>query len=188
MKKMQILFVLAAVLLLTGSGGLLTGCQSGGPAVLEGPPIRKEDLLERRLFVQPNTSMYDDKVRTVDDEEFFNQVVDLCAGAEPFRPFVFPYESKAGGPRTANFFLVGAADEYAFSFGDVERQLDFGFVHRDKPLLYVGKASVTKEGIYNSYKNEWAWFYTLPASNYAALYNLIEMYGGGEVIDKGQWW
>ena len=187
MKKRQLSFILAALLLL--AGGLLTGCQSGGAAVLEGPPILREDLMERTLFMQPFYGYMSGKVRTVDDSEFFNQVVDLCAEAEPFRPAVLAYDMKADIPWMAHSYFRGAADEYIFSFVDVGRQLDFDFVHRDKPLICIGKASVPEEGIYDGYyRVEWRWLYTLPASNYAVLYNLTEKYGGGKVIDEWQRW
>ena len=187
MKMRKILFILAAALLL--ADGLLTGCQISGPAAA-GPLILREDLMERTLLVQPVSCSEKGTVRTVDDDEFFNQVVDLCAEAEPFRPFVDFYEMKVGGPRTTNFLFRSAADEdtldqYRFAFIDVEEQLDFGYVHRDKPLLLVGKGNYTEHGIYaRVYSSEWGWLYTLPASNYAALYNLIETYRGGEVIDE----
>ena len=186
MKMRKLLFVLAGAL-------LLAGCQSGGPAA-EGPPILREDLMERTLLVQPLSCSEEGTVRTVDDGEFFNQVIDLCAEAEPYRLFVESYEMKAGGPRTTNFLFRSAADEdavdeYIFCFIDVEEQLDFGYIHRDKPLLYVGKGNYTENRIYGkSYRDEWRWLYTLPASNYAALYNLIETYRGGEVIDDGPPW
>lgn len=191
MKTRKISFILAAALLL--AGGLLTGCQISGPAV-EGPPILREDLMERTLLVQPVSCSEEGTVRTVDDGEFFNQVIDLCAEAEPFRLFVESYEMKAGGPRTTNFLFRSAADEdtldqYRFAFIDVEEQLDFGYVHRDKPLLLVGKGNYTEHGIYaRVYSSEWGWLYTLPASNYTVLYNLTERYGGGEEIDEWQRW
>ena len=180
MKMRKILFILATALLL--AGGLLAGCRSGGPTVLEGPPILREDLMERTLFVRPYFHYYDDKVRTVDEKEFFDQVIDLCAGAEPFRP-LSTGESTEIGPRSDLFYFRGVADEYVFSFRDAEEQMDIGFVHRDKPLLYIGKGSY--DGVLST---EWEWFYTLPASNYAALHNLIQTYGGGEEIGEMQRW
>ena len=181
MKMRKLLFVLAGAL-------LLAGCQSGGPAA-EGPPFLREDLMERTLLVQPLSCSEKGTVRTVDDGEFFNQVIDLCAEAEPFRPAVLAYDMKADIPWMAHFYFRGAADEYIFSFVDVGRQLDFDFVHRDKPLICIGKASVPEEGIYDGYyRVEWRWLYTLPASNYAVLYNLTEKYGGGKVIGEWQRW
>lgn len=77
------------------------------------------------------------------------------------------------------FILEDASCKYTFSYFDTQRQLEVGFIHRDKPLICIRKETGNPSG---GYDTEWSWLCILPPSDYASLYNLLQPYVDGEMV------
>jgi len=173
--KKRVLLVIITVL--AGSGIIFTGCQSDYTIRTESL-IDIQDLKEHDLFIHNVTCSGPFEVRTVADDDFLDKVIALCLSAEQFRPSIST-DSVAGAVLDVYFILVNTTDKYTFSFFEVEEQLNIGFIHRDKPVFCIEKALKNESG---NYKKDWSWFCTLPASNFASLYELVQTYTGGEVV------
>lgn len=172
-------WVLVIITVLAGSGILFTGCQ-GDSAIKTEPLICAQDLAGHDLFIYNVTCSWPSEMRTVDDNNFLNEVAVLCLKTETLRP-VISVDSVAGGRPDALFVLRDAEDKYVFSFFETEKQLDIGFIYRDKPVLCVEKALKNEFG---HYETEWAWYCILSASDYASLYELVQTYTDGEIVDS----
>ena len=142
--------------------------------------LHKQDLDGCELYIHNSTCSTLFEIRTVDDDDLLNQIVELCLRTEPFRPSTLS-DMKAGasGPLCR---LENETCAYTFSCIDAVDQLDIGYIHRDKPIICTSKAAIVDHDRYKAYESEWGWFCTMSPADFALLYDLLETYTGGEII------
>lgn len=178
MKKQKLLAAGIAVLTIANIAALLFCC-FGGPSEPE-TMVSVKDLSGHDVYVY-NVTCPPDKLkhRTVEDAGFIDEIAEMCARATPFRP-VTEVDLPLGTERHAvHVIFENGAIEYRFAFFDMEKQLDLESVHRDSPVINVSKSTFDDAG---QAQKEWDWFCILPAADYAALYEQLQQYSGGEIV------
>ena len=154
-------------------------------AVASGDGVRlptKWDLRGKTMYVHNVTCSEPYEMRTVDvaeSRDFCRDVISLCTKTEKFRPQTALLDMTLGAKSEGYVCFEDEKVQYTFTFFDVEKQLDVGFVHRETPMIVVAKDVFDENGNIHS---EWTWRCTMPAADYATLYNLLQTYGGGEKI------
>ncbi|MCI9506052.1 MAG: hypothetical protein HFF62_05595 [Oscillospiraceae bacterium] len=170
MKKPVIFIAVLAVIL---AGILYHSSAVKGEAFLH-----KQDFTGYKMYIHNVFCNNPDGLKEVTEMDIWDEIVTLCLSAEPFRPST----SADHMPVTsANpyFILEDASCKYTFSHFDTQRQLEVGFIHRDKPLICIRKETGNPSG---GYDTEWSWLCILPPSDYASLYNLLQPYVDGEMV------
>ncbi len=169
--KTQKLLTAAAIVCIAANIAVLLFCCFGGPSEPE-TMVSVKDLSGHDAYVY-NVTCPPDKLkhRTVEDAGFIDEIAEMCARATPFRP-VTEVDLPLGTERNG-------AIEYRFAFFDMEKQLDLESVHRDSPVINVSKSTFDDAG---QAQKEWDWFCILPAADYAALYEQLQQYSGGEIV------
>ena len=177
-KSVLLCLVLIMTLLFSSCGGKET--EPGKSKLWQSPSLSSCELWVHNVTVMKDRNQY----RTVEDETIRKKVIQICEKAEPFRPITsadetlkedkfYRYEPVAllenGKERIVVFFTLS------------EQQLSPEFLYRDQPLVGVivepiGKTASEK------------WFCSLPAADYAMLYELLYTYGGGETVGKQTDW
>lgn len=170
MKKRFLLVIIVLLICLTGCAGKSDIEQSGF--------LTKADLEGCTMYVHNVTCSEINEMRTVTDLEFLEKIVETSITAEQFRP-VTSADVILGGKSDAYYVLDNGKAKYTFSFFEVEKQLDIGFAYREKPIITVAK-TVTEETAQDS--DEWVWFCTLSAADYAELFETIQRYSDGEIV------
>ena len=171
--KKKILFVLVGVLI------WLAGC-AAAPAAGQSGALSKQDLEGCELFVYNVTCPDIYAVRTVSDTDFLKKVIDLSVTAEYFRP-VTSVDIKLGiNKYDPHYVFDNGQEQYTVGFFEVEKQLDIGFVHRDKPIVTVSKRMLDR----TQSQEDWAWRCTMSAADYAELFDTVQTYGGGDILKK----
>ena len=177
-KSVLLCFALIMMLLCSSCGGKDT-------SQLKSKLWQSASLFSCELWVHNVTVMKDrNRYRTVADETIRKTVIQICENAEPFRPITsadeklkedkfYRYEPAAllenGKERIIVFFTLS------------EQQLSPDFLYRDQPLV-----GVIVEPIGQTVSEKW--FCSLPAADYAMLYELLYTYGGGETVEKQTNW
>ena len=142
--------------------------------------LHKQDLDGCELYIHNSTCSTLFEIRTVDDDDLLNQIVELCLRTEPLRPITFSdVKTGANGPLCR---LENETCAYTFYCADAAEQLDIGFIHRDKPIICTSKAAIVDHDRYKAYESEWGWYCTMSPADFALLYDLLETYRGGEII------
>jgi len=142
--------------------------------------LHKQDFNGCELYIHNWTCSTLFEVRTVDDDDLCDEIVELCLGAEPFRPSVLAdQKTGASGPYVR---LENEICAYTIDCIDAEEQLDIRFIHRDKPVIGITKSAITEYYGHKTYKTEWGWLCTLSPTDYALLYELLQTYADGEII------
>ena len=140
--------------------------------------LLEEDLEGSKLYVHNVTCSKIYEMRTVEDSAFQEKIAETSVAAEQFRPVISTDIILGERPEAYYVFDVGEV-KYTFSFFDVKKQLDIGFVHRETPMIAVAK-TVVEDTTQNN--EEWVWFCSLSAANYAELYEMIQRYTEGDIV------
>ena len=105
-------------------------------------------------------------------------MIDLSVTAEYFRP-VTSVDIKLGiNKYDPHYVFDNGQEQYTVGFFEVEKQLDIGFVHRDKPIVTVSKRMLDR----TQSQEDWAWRCTMSAADYAELFETVQTYGGGDIL------
>lgn len=177
--KTQKLLTAAAIVCIAANIAVVLLCCFGGPSAPESM-VSTDDLSGHDMYVY-NVTCPSDKLkhRTVEDAGFIDEISEICARATPFRP-VTGLDLPLGTERHAvHVIFENGAVQYRFAFFDMEKQLSFESVHRDSPLINVSKSTFDGQG---EAQKDWDWFCILPAADYAALYEQLQRYSGGEIV------
>lgn len=164
MKKRFLFGIIGLVICLTGCAAKLDNKQVSF--------ISEADLEDCTMYVHNVTCSEVHEMRTVTDEEFLKKITEASITVEQFRP-VISVDIILGGKPEAYYVLDNGKTKYTFAFFEVRKQLDIGFVHREKPMITVAKTTVEEK--------EQIWFCTLSAADYAELYEMVQTYTGGEI-------
>lgn len=162
-----------SILLITFILMVLSGCQNNDSSHL----VSEKDLKNCDVFINNVTCSAVSETRTVNDEAFISELVEICSKVEKFRPVIIT-DSVTGEP-DAYIIFENESVKYMFSFSDTEKQLDIDYIHRDEPLLCVDKYSLDKD------KNpslEWGWYCSLSPTDFATLYDMLYKYTDGEIV------
>lgn len=170
MKKRFLLGIIGLLICLAGCAGKSDNEQANF--------LSEADLEGCTMYVHNVTCSEVNEIRTVMDLEFLEKIMEASITVEQFRP-VISVDVILGEKPEAYYVLDNGKTKYTFSFFEVQKQLDIGFVHREKPMITVAK-TVADETTQNS--DEWVWFCTLSAADYAELYEMIQTYTDGEIV------
>lgn len=136
-----------------------------------------DDLRGMKLTIHNTTCSEYWERRTVEDNTFIEEILESCDQTEQFRP-ITSVDVILGNEEdlyNAYFTFEDETQWVQFSFVAVKEQLDLGFVHRERPVIAVSGGTV-------KYDSEWTWYCIMPAADYAALYEQVQMYSDGEII------
>ena len=149
---------------------------------IELPTVR--ELKNCELFIENDTCEIGE-YQVVNDATVQQMISQLCTDLDPFRPYVMEFDMILG---VSNFnpciYFLGENVRYSFAMNNAYEQMRYDFIHRDKPLLYVGKAVMDEAG---QYQEEWLWLCSMDASDYAALYKIASRYSEGAITVGLQW-
>lgn len=183
MGKTEINSIILAVLLFIALA--VTACagketEPGKTNIWQSPSLSSCEIWIHNVTVMKDRNQY----RTVADEAIRKTVIQICEKAEPFRPITSADETLKEDKfyRYEPVALLENGKERIFIFFTLsDQQLSPDFLYRDQPLVGVivepiGKTASEK------------WFCSLPAADYAMLYELLYTYGGGETVEKQTDW
>lgn len=138
------------------------------------------ELLTCDLFVNNVTCGEIFEMRTVADDTFKGTVVSLFTEAAPFRPIISS-DIILGEQGDAYFVLRNSTAKYTIGFFDVEKQLSLDYVYRDAPMISVETAEIDEMGQTQVISR---WYCSLPAKSFALLYEMVQTYTAGEIIQQ----
>lgn len=148
--------------------------------------LEKQELMECELFIHNASTASTDK-RTVTDEALKEELVSLCLRAEMFRPMMNEDSTFARWPSehwpqdiSQNMTFRDGESMYVVSFFDAEGQLAIDAVHRDEPVILVSRWTPDETGAYPDWLG--LWYCTMPAADYAQLYEMVYTYDGGQIV------
>ncbi len=176
MKKQKLPAAGIAVLTIANIAIVLFCC-FGGPSEPE-TMVSVKDLSGHDVYVY-NVTCPPDKLkhRTVEDAGFIDEIAEICARATPFRPGT---TSDLIMTDHVSVCFENETDFYSFSLlTGIINKINSGSAHRDSPALSVSKDVFDDAG--RRIEEIWC-FCTLSAADYAALYELLASYSGGEII------
>jgi len=146
---------------------------------IELPTVR--ELKNCELFIQ-NAAYEIGEYQAVSDPSFQRDVSRFCADLTPFRPYVLEFDMTLGVSNfTPRMYFVCGSVRYTFSMSDAHDQMQYDFIHRDKPILYVSKTITDEIG---QAQEEWCWLCEMDAADYAGLYNTVSRYTEGTITQK----
>ncbi len=147
------------------------------------PMVTKDELKKCELFIQNHTCPSFEYKRTVEDKEIFDQIVELCSEHKRFR--TIPPESPAllghFPPMTAVFF-ENENYRYTFAFYSADGERTSENVDELLPIITITKSVITRKEKSVFYDKVSGWYCYLPQEKYVELFELINMYEGGELV------
>ncbi len=177
MKKQKLLAAGIAVLTIANIA-IVLGCRFGGPAQPE-TMVSMEDLSGHDVYIYNATCPDVFRHRTVEDAGFIDEIAEICARATPFRPGTTSDMILGIDVTHVHVRFENETDVYLFSLNEIRERLSLDSPHRDSPALSVSKDVFDDAG---RRIEEIGCFCTLPAADYAALYELLANYSGGEIV------
>ncbi len=175
MKKQKLLAAGIAVLTIANIA-IVLGCCFGSPVQPE-TMVSMEDLSGHDVYIYNATCSDIFRHRTVEDAGFIDEIAEICARATPFRPGTTSDLIMADH---VSVCFENETDFYSFSLlTGIINKINSGSAHRDSPALSVSKDVFDDAG--RRIEEIWC-FCTLSAADYAALYELLASYSGGEII------
>lgn len=139
------------------------------------------ELENAELFIQ-NAAYEIGEYQAVNDPSFQRDVSRFCADLTPFRPYVLEFDMTLGVSNfTPRMYFVCGSVRYTFSMSDAHDQMQYDFIHRDKPILYVSKTITNEVG---QAQEAWCWLCEMDAADYAGLYNTVSRYTEGTITQK----
>jgi len=179
-RRKKTFFVISMITILCISVVAIHFQMNNSPVEL--PTVRV--LKKYELFIENDTCEIGE-YQVVNDATVQQMISQLCTDLDPFRPYVLEFDMILG---VSNFnpciYFLGENVRYSFAMNNAYEQMRYDFVHRDKPLLYVGKAVMDEAG---QYQEEWLWLCSMDASDYAALYKIASRYSEGAITVGLQW-
>lgn len=140
--------------------------------------LSESELLTCEMYVHNVTCSKVTELRTVADDTFKESVVSLCTEAAPFRPIISS-DIVLGEQCDAYFILKNSTAKYTICFFDAEKQLSLDYIYRDAPMFSVEIAEIDELGQPQVISR---WYCSLPAKSFALLYDVVQTYTAGEVI------
>ncbi len=178
MKKQKLLAAGIAVLTIANIA-IVLGCRFGGPAQPE-TMVSTDDLSGHDVYIYNATCPDVFRHRTVEDADFIGEIAEICARATPFRPGTTSDMILGIDITHVHVKFENETDVYLFSLlTGIINKINSGSAHRDSPALSVSKDVFDDAG--RRIEEIWC-FCTLSAADYAALYELLASYSGGEII------
>ncbi|MEA4920301.1 MAG: hypothetical protein VB078_05240 [Clostridiaceae bacterium] len=177
MKRKSALFLQLSVICAVILGGilLLAACKSDNG---KNELWSESELNTCELLVHNVTCPKVYEMRTVVEETFKSNVISLCTKATPFRPIISS-DIVLGEQSDAYFTFTNNKIKYTVSFFDAEKQLSLDYIYRDSPMVSIEKAEIDELG---QPQSTWKWFCSLPTEDFAMLYEAIQTYTAGEII------
>ena len=146
----------------------------------DGRMFSRRDFRGMDLYIQNNSCETIFDFRTVSDAELYAEAVALCCKAQKYRPYYTHWDLILGCPPqpspilefrdnagNCSISLLPACEQIA-----VEEKLSAGNINAKNPIVYM----------YKSASGE-SWFCTMPAQDYVRLFQLVQDYSGGEMVD-----
>lgn len=177
MKK--IVSIIKVVLMLMLLMLLLCACQK--EFSLDRPWDNAELTKCEGLYVHNVTCSGNESVRTT-DVEYKNAAAKLCANVEAFREVTSADTILGSGAYDP--YIVFAKDDllYLVNMFDFQEQLSLDYIYRDEPLVLVTIMHINSTN--GAFETDWQYYCKMSAKDYAALFNYVQTYGGGEVLDS----
>lgn len=177
--KTQKLLTAAAIVCIAANIAVVLLCCFGGPSAPESM-VSTDDLSGHDMYVYNVTCLSDKlKHRTVEDAVFIDEITELCARATPFRPGTTSDLIMGIDRNHVYVRFENETDFYWFTLSGIKDKIDPGSAHRDRPVFDVIKYTFDDAG--RRYE-EIGCFCILPAADYAALYERLQRYSGGEIV------
>lgn len=144
---------------------------------IELPTVR--ELKNCELFIE-NAACEEGEYQIVNDAAFQKAISQLCKGVKPFRPYVLEFDMLLGvSDFIPHIYFMGENVQYCFIFNGVYEQMQYDFIHRDKPLILVTKSIPDKTGIF---QDVWKWYCVMETADYVSLYNMVYKYTDGQFL------
>ena len=169
-------FVWAKLIVLSFVLVSLVSCQSDNQNYI----LTENDLKDCSLFINNMTCSSRHELRTVEDEDYRDEVASLLMEMTPFRPIISSDIILGDDQEVAVAIFKNEEVQYTISFGDAEKQLSLDYIYRDAPIATVAKAELGDEG---QPRNIQEWFCTMSAADYAAAFEMVRTYSGGEIVN-----
>lgn len=174
----QKLLAVGVVVLTAANLAIVLGCRLGGPAQPE-TIVSAEDLSGHDVYIYNATCPDVFRHRTVEDAGFIDEIAEICARATPFRPGTTSDLIMGIDKNHVHVRFENETDFYWFTLFGIKDKIDPGCAHRARPVLDVIKYTFDDAG--RRYE-EIGCFCILSAADYAALYELLANYSGGEIV------
>ena len=144
-------------------------------------------------YIRNVTCPKDEEIwRAVPDTELCDKLIALCTHMEQFRPTISvdivlgeKSDSSSVCP-SAHLNLWDRSRSYGctVTLFNVDKQLSLDYIYREAPVVSVVTYTIEQEGVYYHANNKTMWYCTMPAADFAALYETIQTYGAGELVSE----
>ena len=121
-----------------------------------------------------------DVYRTVTDEALKKRLCKLCGDVEIFRSESKVLDQLVGGNIEPSVYFYGEGVRCVITTIESEKQLAIDYVYRDAPLVLISIQEAGTDGRFEKYTN---WLCQIPAADYSNLFDILFLYGDGEVVD-----
>jgi len=139
------------------------------------------DLKNCELLIE-NAVCEEGEYQIVTDAAFQKAISKLCQGVEPFRTYIAEFDMILGvGDFIPHIYFTSENVQYCFIFSGVYEQMQYDFIHRDKPLILVTKTVKDKVG---ELQEAWKWYCVMEAADYSSLYNMVYRYTDGTITEE----
>lgn len=133
------------------------------------PMVSQEELENCELYIFNSTCPTFEYQRTVDDSEFFNQVMELCLKHKRFKSISSEGNLPLLGYRPPTAIFKNGSDQYRFAIYEIDGRRTMENVYEMLPIVTITTP-------------ETSWHCILKQEDYVKLFQLIEVYKGGELI------
>ena len=137
--------------------------------VKQQPMVIREELEKCELYIRNHTCPAFYNERTVEDSEFFNQVMELCLKHERFRSINSDGSLAVLGYRPPTATFKNGEMVYAFSIYEMDGRRTLENIEEMLPIITI---STPTSG----------WHCYLSQEDYVELFLLIDTYEGGELL------
>lgn len=133
------------------------------------PMVTREELEKCELYIFNYSCPTFEYQRTVEDLEFFNQVMELCLKHKRFKTISTDGNLPLLGYRPSTAIFINGNDTYRFAIYELDGRRTLENVYDALPIITVSTP-------------ETGWHCILPQEDYVELFRLIETYESGDLI------